>query len=102
MGEALDAADAAIRARAAALNDLEAYVYKVRNRLRDEDGDDQLGAVSTAEQRDEIIEACNEIEEWLYDDGRYAEVSEYKSKQSGIKVQAEAIFRRFKEHSARP
>ncbi|CAE7557768.1 HSP70-17 [Symbiodinium microadriaticum] len=100
--EALDAHDASIRAKAAALNDLEAYVYKIRNRLRDEDGDAQLGAISTAEQRDEIIETCNEIEEWLYDEGRDAEVAVYKSKQAGIKVTAEAIFKRFKEHTARP
>jgi hypothetical protein len=42
----LDAIDAAIRARAAALNDLEAYVLAIRNRLRDEEGDDQLGECS--------------------------------------------------------
>lgn len=40
---ALDAIDASIRARAAALNDLEAYVLAIRNRLRDEEGDDLLG-----------------------------------------------------------
>lgn len=58
------------------------------------------GAVSTAEQRDEIIESCNEIEEWLYDEGRDAEVSVYKSKQAAIKVKAEAIFKVRKQTSA--
>jgi hypothetical protein len=51
------------------------------------------GAVSTSEQREEIIESCNSIEDWLYEDGRQAELSEYKSKQSGVKVKAEAIFK---------
>ena len=41
--DALDAHDAALRAKAAALNDLEAYVYKIRSRLRDDDSDDKLG-----------------------------------------------------------
>ncbi|CAE7698505.1 HSP70-17, partial [Symbiodinium microadriaticum] len=40
--------------------------------------------------------------EWLYDEGRDAEVAVYKSKQAGIKVKAESIFKRFKEHTARP
>lgn len=52
-----------------------------------------VGAVSTAEQREEIIESCNGIEDWLYEDGRTADLSEYKSKQSGVKVKAEAIFK---------
>jgi hypoxia up-regulated 1 len=87
----LDQADAARKEKAAALNDLEAYVYKIRNRIRDEE--DKFAVISTAEQRETLVELCNEIEEWLYDDGRHAELSDYKTKQSSIKSKAEAIFK---------
>jgi hypoxia up-regulated 1 len=89
--KALDLADTARKEKAAALNDLEAYVYKVRNRLRDEE--DQLAVVSTSEQREEAIELCNTVEDWLYDEGKSQEVSVYKTKQSSIKSKAETIFK---------
>jgi hypothetical protein len=118
--KALDLADTSRKEKAAALNDLEAYVYKVRNRLRDEE--DQLAVISTSEEREEAIELCNAVEDWLYDEGKNQELSAYKSKQSSIKSKAEAIFKvrihspplshshlpaclpsqRFKEHTARP
>lgn len=95
-------ADEARKAKETALNDLEAYVYKIRNRLRDEDGPEQLGSVSTEEQREAIITSCNEIEDWLYDEGRNAELSEFKAKESEIQTPAELIFKRFKESIDRP
>lgn len=95
-------ADEARKAKETALNDLEAYVYKIRNRLRDEDGKDKLGGVSTEEQREEIINSCNEIEEWLYDEGRNADLSEFKAKEAEIQVPADKIFKRFKESVDRP
>lgn len=95
-------ADEARKAKETALNDLEAYVYKIRNRLRDEDGKDQLGAVSSEEQREAIITSCNDIEEWLYDEGRNAELSEFKKKESEIQDPADKIFKRFKESIDRP
>lgn len=100
--KALDAADAARKQKEAALNELEAYLYKTRNRIRDEEGPNQLGLVSTTEQRDELLELCTTIEEWLYEDGRDQSVSVYKSKQSSIKVKAEAIYKRYQEHKNRP
>jgi hypoxia up-regulated 1 len=98
----LTAADAARKAKEAALNDLEAYACKIRNRLRDEDGPKQLGSVSTEEQREAIITSCNDIEEWLYDEGRHAELSEFKTKEIEIMTPAEVIFKRYKESVDRP
>mmetsp|Transcript_25466 Transcript_25466/g.42935 ORF Transcript_25466/g.42935 Transcript_25466/m.42935 type:complete len:993 (+) Transcript_25466:61-3039(+) len=95
-------ADEARKAKETALNDLETYVYKIRNRMRDEDGKDQLGSVSTEEQREEVITICNDIEEWLYDDGRHAELSEFKVKEGEIRDPADKIFKRFKESQDRP
>lgn len=98
----LTAADAARKAKETALNDLESYVYAIRNRLRDEDGPNQLGMVSSESQREAIISDCNEIEDWLYDDGRNAELSEFKVKEDVIKVPMDKILRRYKEAHDRP
>lgn len=42
------------KAKEAALNELEAYIYKVKNRIIDDE--DQLKLVSTDEQRQEVRE----------------------------------------------
>jgi len=97
---ALDAADDARRKREAALNDLEGYSYKVKNRLTEEE--DELKKVSTDEQRQEVIDLCNTTEEWLYDEGRSADMAAYKAKQKEITKIAEPIFFRFAELTARP
>lgn len=97
---ALQAADDARKAKAAAMNDLEAYLYKVKNRVADEET--ALAKVSTDEQRQEVVDLANAAEEWLYDDGRDATVAQYQEKQQAIRVKAEAIFHRFEELTARP
>eukprot|EP00599_Poterioochromonas_sp_BG-1_P004886 CAMPEP_0173141230 /NCGR_PEP_ID=MMETSP1105-20130129/5369_1 /TAXON_ID=2985 /ORGANISM="Ochromonas sp., Strain BG-1" /LENGTH=913 /DNA_ID=CAMNT_0014054391 /DNA_START=66 /DNA_END=2807 /DNA_ORIENTATION=+ len=96
---ALQAADEIRKAKAAALNDLESYIYKVKNRLLDEE--DKLKAVSTDEQRQEVIDLANTVEDWLYDEGRDQTVLVYKGKQTDIQTKAEAIFSRFTELTAR-
>lgn len=97
---ALNAADEARKAREAALNDLEGYCYKVKNRLLDEE--DELKKVSTDEARQAIIDMANAVEEWLYDEGRNADVAGYKAKMKEISTPAEAIFSRHSELTARP
>jgi hypoxia up-regulated 1 len=97
---AMDAADAARKAKEAALNDLEAYVYQVKNKLTDDE--DNWKQVSTEEQRQEVMDLANAAEEWIYDEGRNAGVSEYKAKQEEVRKKAEQIFRRFTELTDRP
>ena len=41
--------------------------------------------ISTEEQRQEIVDFGNETEEWLYDEGRTADVSEFKTKHNTIR-----------------
>lgn len=95
----LQAADELRKAKAAAMNDLEAYVYKVKNRLTDDES--ALAAVSTELQRQDVMDLANAAEEWLYDDGRDQTVAVYAKKQAEVKAAAEAIFRRFSEVKAR-
>jgi hypoxia up-regulated 1 len=97
---ALQLADELRRAKAAALNDLEAYVYRVKNRL----GDDEkaLSKISTETQREEVMTLCNEIAEWLDEsESQDATVAIYQEKQKSLSSKAEEIFNRFSELSAR-
>ena len=93
-------ADKLRMAKEAALNELEGYIYKVKNRIMDDEK--ELSKVSTDEQREEVIKLANDAEEWLYEDGRNQEVATYKEKQKAIKDKAEAIFFRFSEMTDRP
>ncbi|KAG5182248.1 heat shock protein 70 [Tribonema minus] len=98
---ALAAADAARHAKAAAKNDLEAYILMVRN-AAGEDAKKELKAVTTEEQREELVTLANQLEEWLYDDGWDEEASVYKAKKLELSAPAEAAFHRMKEATARP
>ena len=42
--------------------------------------------ISTEEQRQEIVDLGNETEDWLYDGGRTADVSEFKTKHNTIRL----------------
>lgn len=97
--QALQEIDDIRAAKAAALNDLEAYIYKVKNQLSDRE--DELKQVSTDEQRQEVVDLANETEEWLYDEGRDQTVAVYNAKQKAIKDLAQKIFKRFTEIEAR-
>lgn len=44
------------------------YIFQVKNRIADEE--DELKKVSTDEQRTEVVEMANAVEEWLYDEVR--------------------------------
>lgn len=87
------------RAKAKAMNDLETILYKIKNRIADEE--DALSAVSTAAQRESVVSFANELEEWLYDEGRDQEVPVYLGKQRELQAMAEEIFHRHSELSAR-
>ena len=97
---ALNQADDARKAKEAALNELEAYIYRTKNYFADEE--EKLNTISTTEQRDAVLVMCNELEEWLYEDGRFAALSDYRSKLAKLRNPAEAILKRLKESVDRP
>jgi len=97
--EELQLADKLRKAREAALNELEGYIYQIKNRILDEE--DSLKSISTEQQRQDAIDLANQIEEWLYDEGRNENVEMYKKKQKELETVAESIFHRLKEATAR-
>ncbi len=64
----------------------------MKNRLIDEEN--ELSAVSNGEQRDAVTGMAASIEEWLYDAGKEATVSDFRVKHHEIRVIAEEIFHR--------
>jgi uncharacterized protein (DUF2164 family) len=59
-----------------AKNDFEAMIYKMREWLREEDNE----AYVEEKQREAYIEKCNELEEWLYEDGANSNYTIYQKK----------------------
>jgi hypoxia up-regulated 1 len=97
---ALQEVDRQRKAREAALNQLETYIYSVKAKISDDET--ELAKVSTEEQREKISTFCMELEDWLYEDGMNADVAGYKAKEGEIRSLAEPIFHRSRELTARP
>lgn len=80
------------RQREAAKNEVEAYVYGTREKFYDAEED--VNAVTTEEQRDEINAALMDTEDWLYDEGEDASTKQYKAKLRELQALAEPVFER--------
>merc|ERR1711871_660008 len=99
--EALDYEDRKRLAREKALNELESYVYKIKNRLMDDEV--ELSKVSTEEQRTELSELTQSIQDWLDEEvGPSVDVLTFNEKQSALGALAEPIFKRYSELTSRP
>lgn len=96
---ALKEADDLKKATEAALNDLEGYIYKVKNTI--EDQEKELKTVSTDEQRQEVVDLASSTMEWMEDEGRDQTIAVYAARQKDIRTLAEPIFKRLKEVPAR-
>lgn len=98
---ALDYEDRQRKAKEAALNELEGYVYKVKNRLMDDEA--ELSKVSTEEQRTTLQELVSVTSEWIDDEaGPNTELTVYREKLTDLKFPAEAMFKRLSELTDRP
>lgn len=97
---ALDVIDRQRKEREAALNALEGYMYLVKNKISD--NAEELSAVSTTEERQAVVDLCDQTEEWLYGEGREQPVTAYTGKEKDVKTLAEPIFRRHAELTERP
>merc|ERR1711871_1719933 len=98
--KALTAADELRRKKEAANNELEAFIYSIRGKFVEDE--EVLATVSTEEQRNAVVDMASQLEEWLYDDGRNAELADYKAKHLGLKEISNPILERLYEKDARP
>jgi len=80
-------------------NTLESLAYDSKNKFYEME--DEINAVSTEEQRSEVLTLADEYDDWLYDDGRDASYDEVFERVQKIKGLADAIYSRVKEKKNR-
>lgn len=80
-------------------NTYESYIYKIKNQLADHE--EEIAAISTEEQREALLKAAAEAEDWMYDDGYDADLETYTKKYEELSAPAEKVFFRMSEVSAR-
>jgi hypoxia up-regulated 1 len=83
-----------------AKNHLESYIYKVKNKLVDDE--EKVALVSTEEQRQELNKLAMEAEDWLFDEGDTADLKTIKAKYDELTAPAEKVWFRLAESTARP
>lgn len=95
---AFDASDRSRKAREEALNSLEAYTYKTRDLV----DDDEFVRASSAEQRAAIEAKSKLASEWLYGDGAEASKDDLKARFDELRDLVHPIQRRLDEARKRP
>lgn len=91
-------ADKARVAREEALNQLEAFTYRIRDLVENEG----FIAASTEEERNKLTTEGSTVSDWLYDDGADASKDELKAKLKSLQGLASPIQKRVDELSQRP
>ncbi|KAI0012982.1 heat shock protein Hsp88 [Xylariaceae sp. FL0662B] len=71
-------------------NELEAYIYDMRNKL-----DDQFADFASEEEKDKLRAKLTESEDWLYEDGEDASKAVYIAKMDEIRATAGPIAQRY-------
>mmetsp|Transcript_27424 Transcript_27424/g.69745 ORF Transcript_27424/g.69745 Transcript_27424/m.69745 type:complete len:1029 (-) Transcript_27424:524-3610(-) len=94
------AAETAKRETAAAKNELEAYIIKMKEVL--EGGDEKVEKVTTEEQRTAFLAQLNGAEDWLYDEGEAEAAPVFKAKLKELQDVGGRITRRAEESDLRP
>ena len=94
---AFDKSDQSRKLRSEALNTLEAFTYRARDYLSDE----EFVSFSSEAIRQTLEERLSSISDWLYSDGLDASLNEYKAKLSELKTLVEPVLKRRDEGGKR-
>lgn len=86
------------RTNAEAKNGLEAFIIDTRDKMSEY----TVEEVSTTEERDAIRTRFDEMEEWLYEDGRSLDARAYQAKTRELNSLTAPVFLRHSELDARP
>mmetsp|Transcript_43317 Transcript_43317/g.31630 ORF Transcript_43317/g.31630 Transcript_43317/m.31630 type:complete len:830 (-) Transcript_43317:216-2705(-) len=78
-------------------NELESYIYAMRDRL-----DGNLREYATSEERDKLKSLMTVAEDWLYNEGFESTKSEYARKIDELRLVGDKVELRFNEVTARP
>ncbi|KAM3556656.1 hypothetical protein ARSEF4850_005434 [Beauveria asiatica] len=96
--KAFAVSDKARAQREEALNKLEAFTYKIRDLLEN----DEFVAKSTEKERTVLSEKASEASDWLYEEVSTAAKDEFKAKLKSLQDLTDPIQKRVKESTARP
>ncbi|OAQ99744.1 hypothetical protein LLEC1_04374, partial [Akanthomyces lecanii] len=96
--KAFAASDKARIQREEALNKLEAFTYKIRDLLENDD----FVIKSTDKERTVLSEKASEASDWLYEGGLTAVKDDFKAKLKSLQDLVDPIQKRVKEFTARP
>jgi len=80
-----------------AKNSVEEYIYDIRGKICDE-----LEGFMLEDDRNQFSLELEDAENWLYEDGEYAEKPIYSAKLTALKSKGEAVKKRRKEFQERP
>ncbi|KAM3243201.1 hypothetical protein ACQJBY_055270 [Aegilops geniculata] len=97
--DVLNKKDAERRRTAELKNNLESYIYSMKEKL--EENTDML-AVSTEQERESFTEKLSEVQDWLYMDGEEAQANEFQERLDQLKAMGDPILFRMSELKARP
>lgn len=84
--------------RETALNNLESFVIDAQQKIT---SDEYIAAMSD-DQAEKIAKLCNEIVEWLYEEGFDATAETYEEKLTSVKKLTDGLYERVFEHRERP
>ncbi|PNP37544.1 hypothetical protein TGAMA5MH_10648 [Trichoderma gamsii] len=96
--KAFAASDKARLQREEALNQLEAFTYKIRDLVDNE----AFIAASTEEERQTLVEKSSEASDWLYEEGDAAKTDDFKAKLKVLQDLVGPIQKRIDEAERRP
>jgi hypoxia up-regulated 1 len=96
----MDHQDDLRKEKAAAKNNLEAFMYESKDKLNTNEED--VSKVTTEDQRSGILQELEDTDEWLYGDGDDLPAADYKEKQRALGKKVDAIFARVTEFTERP
>ncbi|CAF4415865.1 unnamed protein product, partial [Rotaria sp. Silwood2] len=95
---ALDEHDRQLLALSTAKNNLESFIYDMRDKL---EHDSNYKKAATSEEQTKINEKLTEIDAWLWDDGIDADVKTLKSKLDELKTLTKSLILRVRESDLR-
>ncbi|CAF2097812.1 unnamed protein product [Rotaria magnacalcarata] len=96
---ALDTHDRELLALSTAKNNLESFIYDMRDKL---EHDSNYKKATTPEEQTKINEKLSETDAWLWDDGINADVKTLKSKLDELKLLTKLLVLRVREVDLRP
>uniref|UniRef100_U5EW42 Hypoxia up-regulated protein 1 n=1 Tax=Corethrella appendiculata TaxID=1370023 RepID=U5EW42_9DIPT len=96
--KALEKSEAEIVRKQTALNALESFVIDASTKI----DEDEYKECATSEEVENIKKACNEVSEWLYEDGIDADAQTYENKLNELQTLTNEVYAKHWEHNERP